>query len=87
MYPEHFGEQTRPRDPVVCSLAAGYPQTMKPELMEFLVCPLCHAEMTLTIGTETGGEIIDGSLKCTKCAEKYPIEDGIPNLLPPDMRQ
>lgn len=43
--------------------------------------------MTLTIGTETGGEIIHGSLKCTKCAEKYPIEDGIPNLLPPDMRQ
>ena len=31
--------------------------------------------------------ILDGSLKCTKCAEKYPIEDGIPNLLPPDMRQ
>ncbi len=60
---------------------------MKPELMEILVCPLCKAELTLTIVKETDGEIIDGSLRCTKCAEKYPIEDGIPNLLPPDMRQ
>jgi uncharacterized protein YbaR (Trm112 family) len=60
---------------------------MKPELMEFLVCPLCHADLNLTPGTEADGEIIDGSLKCTKCGEKYPIEDGIPNLLPPDMRQ
>jgi uncharacterized protein YbaR (Trm112 family) len=23
---------------------------------------------------------------CTECGEEYPIEDGIPNLLPPDMR-
>ena len=24
---------------------------------------------------------------CTECGEQYPIEDGIPNLLPPDMRE
>ena len=26
-------------------------------------------------------------LVCTECGEAYPIEDGIPNLLPPDMRE
>ncbi len=32
------------------------------------------------------GEIMSGKLVCTECGESYPIEDGIPNLLPPDMR-
>ena len=32
------------------------------------------------------GEILEGTLTCTKCGERYPIEDGIPNMLPPDQR-
>ncbi|MGE0685586.1 MAG: Trm112 family protein, partial [Dehalococcoidia bacterium] len=28
-----------------------------------------------------------GSLHCAKCNETYPIEDTIPNLLPPDLRK
>ena len=32
-------------------------------------------------------EVIRGSLFCAKCNERYPIDDGIPNLLPPDLRK
>ncbi len=31
-------------------------------------------------------EIVSGTLACTKCSAKFPIEDGIPNMLPPELR-
>ena len=34
-----------------------------------------------------GSHIPDDSLFCAKCNETYPIEDSIPNLLPPDLRK
>lgn len=59
---------------------------MHPELLEILVCPLCKGELALTATREAEGEIVDGSLSCAACGETYPIEDGIPNMLPPDLR-
>lgn len=59
---------------------------MKESLLEIICCPIDKAELTLAVGAEENGEIIDGSLTCVDCGEQYPIEDGIPNLLPPDMR-
>ncbi len=59
---------------------------MQAELMEILVCPMCHGELELDVTSEAEGEIMEGSLTCKKCGERYPIEDGIPNLLPPDQR-
>ncbi|HZQ37839.1 MAG TPA: methytransferase partner Trm112 [Dehalococcoidia bacterium] len=59
---------------------------MKPDLMEILVCPVCKGELQLTVDEERDGEIVSGSLFCARCNERYPIEDTIPNLLPPDMR-
>ena len=59
---------------------------MRHDLMEIIVCPLCKSDLTLTVGQESEGEIISGSLVCATCNETYPIEDGIPNLLPPDLR-
>ncbi|HEY3272979.1 MAG TPA: methytransferase partner Trm112 [Methanocella sp.] len=59
---------------------------MKKDLMDILCCPVCKGDLTLTIKKEEAGEIIDGSLYCAKCNETYPIEDGIPNLLPPGLR-
>jgi uncharacterized protein len=54
--------------------------------MEILCCPLDRAELKLTSRRTEGTEILDGMLTCTKCGTEYPIEDGIPNLLPPDER-
>ncbi len=59
---------------------------MKQDLMEILACPLCKSELTLKVDTKDGDEIVAGSLSCAACDEAYPIEDGIPNLLPPDLR-
>ena len=59
---------------------------MKLDLMEILACPLCKGELTLKVDSQDGDEVVAGSLNCTACDETYPIEDGIPNLLPPDLR-
>ena len=60
---------------------------MRKDLMEILACPMCKSELTLTIDEEKDDEVIRGTLFCAKCNERYPIEDSIPNLLPPDLRR
>ncbi|MBK6663282.1 MAG: methytransferase partner Trm112 [Thermoflexaceae bacterium] len=55
---------------------------MRQDLMDILVCPLCKAKLELDVASEEAGEIMTGTLTCTGCNERYPIEDGIPNLLP-----
>ncbi len=59
---------------------------MKKNLMEILACPVCKGELELKVEADDGDEVITGSLFCGKCDETYPIEDAIPNLLPPQMR-
>ena len=59
---------------------------MKKDLMEILVCPICKGPLELNIEEEDEKEVISGSLYCEKCSEHYPIEDSIPNLLPPNLR-
>ena len=60
---------------------------MRKDLMDILACPMCKSELELKMDEEEGDEVIKGSLNCSKCNEVYPIEDGIPNLLPPDLRK
>ena len=60
---------------------------MKEDLMDILCCPLDKQELDLTVEDRDGDEVVEGRLTCTECGEVYPIEDGIPNLLPPDMRE
>ena len=59
---------------------------MKRELMDILACPMCKESLVLNVGKEEDGEIVEGSLRCDACQETYPIEDTIPNLLPPELR-
>lgn len=60
---------------------------MRKDLMDILACPMCKSELELSVDEEQGDEVIKGSLFCAKCKERYPIDDGIPNLLPPDLRR
>ena len=60
---------------------------MRKDLMDILACPMCKSELELTVDEEDADEVIKGSLFCAKCDERYPIDDGIPNLLPPDLRR
>lgn len=55
--------------------------------MDILRCPEDKAELDLE-ADERGDddEVMEGTLTCTDCGEAYPVEDGIPNLLPADMR-
>jgi hypothetical protein len=48
------------------------------ELFKILACPVCKADLKYN-DDKTG-------LTCTKCKNKYPIKDGIPVLLPPEMQ-
>ncbi len=54
--------------------------------MEILACPVCKGTLDLKIETEEGDEVVSGALACAGCDESYPIEDTIPNLLPPELR-
>jgi len=60
---------------------------MRRDLMDILACPVCKGPLTLTIVAVDADEVITGTLQCAACNEDYPIEDGIPNLLPPEMRR
>ncbi|WP_281193397.1 methytransferase partner Trm112 [Halorubrum sp. F4] len=60
---------------------------MKESLMDVICCPLDKADLDLDVDERDDEEILEGTLACTECGEVYPIEDGIPNLLPPDMRE
>ena len=60
---------------------------MKKELMDILACPICKGDLILNVTKENDEEIVSGTIYCSKCDEHYPIEDGIPNMLPPDLRE
>jgi uncharacterized protein YbaR (Trm112 family) len=60
---------------------------MRKDLMEILACPLCKGPLELTVEKEKGEEVINGSLLCPKCSQRYPIVDSVPNLLPPELRE
>ena len=59
---------------------------MRKDLMDILACPVCKGTLELRVEEEQEGDVIKGSLVCAKCTETYPIENSIPNLLPPDLR-
>lgn len=54
--------------------------------MDIICCPVDKSDLELDVEERNEEEILEGTLTCTECGEVYPIEEGIPNLLPPDMR-
>ena len=60
---------------------------MKRELMTILACPVCKGHpLELEVREERNGEIVTGKIRCNSCDIDYPIEDSIPNMLPPEDR-
>jgi uncharacterized protein YbaR (Trm112 family) len=55
---------------------------MKREIVKLLCCPTCKGGLSLTVKKEEKEGIITGSFQCKICKVTYPIEDGIPDLLP-----
>ncbi len=61
---------------------------MRRELVDQLVCPVTREPLKLEVEREDeNGEVIEGALLSERINFRYPIEDGIPNLLPPDMQR
>ena len=58
---------------------------MKRLLMDIICCPVCKGDLELKVAKEENDEIMEGGLYCKKCEFEYPIEDSIPNLLPPEL--
>ena len=48
--------------------------SLEPWFLDILACPRCRQKVTLTEDEQ--------GLACAQCALVYPIEDGIPQMLP-----
>ena len=65
---------------------------MRTDLLDIIACPVCKGELTLEAdefapeGARDMCEVLSGTLVCERCDERYPITGGMPNLLPPDLR-
>ena len=55
---------------------------MKRSLLGILCCPVCKGDLEPRATEEEAGEILEGSLFCTRCLVDYPVADGIPDLIP-----
>ncbi len=58
---------------------------MRKDLVAIVCCPADHAKLALeATQVDEHEDVLEGTLTCTECGFAYPIEDGIPNLLPPE---
>jgi uncharacterized protein YbaR (Trm112 family) len=54
-------------------------------LTDILTCPRCGPEFTLVLLADRVEDrrVLDGSLGCANCRERYPVHDGFADLRPP----
>jgi uncharacterized protein YbaR (Trm112 family) len=55
---------------------------MRRQIVPLLCCPVCKGDLILTVIREDETGIIEGILHCPACRVDYPIDEGIPDLLP-----
>jgi SAM-dependent methyltransferase len=62
---------------------------MKDNLLQYLACPACGADFSLTVKERSGPEVIAGELRCERCPHSFPVRGGIPRFtaLETDERQ
>ncbi len=51
-------------------------ESLNEELLEILACPYCKKDI----------ELENQKIVCTECEREFPIENGIPNMLPDELR-
>jgi len=58
---------------------------MRKQLLDRLVCPQCHGDLTCdVVETRDDGDIMTGHLDCPACPARYPVTGGIPRFVPSD---
>lgn len=55
---------------------------MKRSFLELAACPVCGGRLDARGG---GEEVTTGELACAGCGASYPVEGGVPRLLPPQL--
>jgi uncharacterized protein YbaR (Trm112 family) len=51
-------------------------------LVEKLACPECRGDIEVAeVSEENPRRILRGTLRCTRCSKRYPIEKGVPRLV------
>ncbi len=55
---------------------------MKKDYLDILCCPACKGEMKLQVIKTSGDDIIEGTLVCNRCKNKYFIRNGTAYLVP-----
>lgn len=55
---------------------------MRRQIIPLLCCPVCKGDLDLEVTKEDDKEILEGNLCCPACGVDYPIDEGIPDLLP-----
>jgi len=61
---------------------------MRPEALNFIVCPNCAGDLSLSgeASLPAGdGHVMSGTLACRGCASQFRIRNGVPILLPADL--
>ncbi len=54
-------------------------------LLSLLKCPACPGGLFISEGRVDDDQLETGQLRCEKCGLNYPVEEGIPRLLPPEL--
>lgn len=57
------------------------------EMLDRLACPECmNFSLEVRPSLREQEEIIKGEIVCSRCHRKYPVNEGIPNMLPDELR-
>lgn len=58
---------------------------MRKDLLAIVCCPVHKTLLEPRVTRQDEhGDVLEGTLTCAACRFAYPIEEGIPNLLPPE---
>ncbi|MBU2575022.1 MAG: hypothetical protein KKH28_13190, partial [Elusimicrobia bacterium] len=58
---------------------------MKKDFLRHICCPECGSEFTIEEFAANGPEVVEGLLRCAKCAINFPVINNVPRILRPAM--